>query len=59
MVLLAWNYPIDTETLIKKDLTKAGIIILVKDQEESEIPGLEAVVRSGLIQHESDESNSE
>jgi len=57
--LLAWNYPIGAEAIENKDLTKAGIIILVKDQEQAETPGFEAVLRSGLIQPEPDEPNSE
>jgi hypothetical protein len=50
MGLLAWNYTVSTKPLGNRDLSKAGIILLVKDRAEAEAPGLDAAVRSGLVQ---------
>lgn len=58
MGLLAWNYQNCTDVLPGRDLSKAGIIILLKDQDQAEIPGFEAALRSGLIKPESEEPNS-
>jgi len=55
MGLLAWNYTVSTEELGNKDLSKAGIILLVKDRAEAEAPGLDEAVRSGLVQPDPEE----
>ncbi|MBL4885675.1 MAG: hypothetical protein JKY95_14235 [Planctomycetaceae bacterium] len=54
MGLLAWNFQNSTNVLIRKDLLKAGIILLIEDREQTEAPDFETVVRSGLIQPEPD-----
>ncbi|MCP4487146.1 MAG: hypothetical protein GY820_07495 [Gammaproteobacteria bacterium] len=59
MGLLAWNYQNSTDVLSNKDLSKAGVIILVKDQAQAKTPGFETAIRSGLIQPEPDDPNSE
>lgn len=59
MGLLAWNFQGSNNELSKADLTKAGIIILVKDRENAETPGFDSVVRSGLIQPELGDINPE
>jgi len=55
MGLLAWNYTVSTKPLDNRDLNKAGIILLVKDRAEAEAPGLDAAVRSGLVQPDLEE----
>lgn len=50
MGLMAWNYTVTEEALKSKDLNKAGVILLVKDRAEDDVPGLDAAVRNGLIQ---------
>lgn len=47
--LLAWNYAFPHTPLEKTHLGKAGIIILVKDRNQPGQPGLEDVIRSGLV----------
>ena len=49
MGLLAWNYAIPGEAIRRSDLNKAGIIILVKDAERRDAPGLGDAIRSGLV----------
>lgn len=50
MGLLAWNYAITADPLANKDLNKAGIILLVKDAEAPDSPGLGDAIRTGLVQ---------
>ncbi|MCW8966485.1 MAG: hypothetical protein OQK82_07355, partial [Candidatus Pacearchaeota archaeon] len=50
MGLMAWNYAVTGEALKKKDLNKAGVILLVKDCAGDDVPGLDAAIRNGLIQ---------
>jgi len=59
MGLIAWNHTVTVESLRKQDLNKAGIIILVKDLEDDEAPGLEAALRSGLVQLEPEDLDPE
>ncbi len=49
MGLLAWNYTVPDKTLEKSDLSKAGVIILVKDRDQANVPGLNDAIRSGLV----------
>lgn len=49
MGLLAWNYAVPDQVLEKGDLNKAGVIILVKDRDQANVPGLNDVIRSGLV----------
>jgi CheY-like chemotaxis protein len=49
MGILAWNYAIPDGPLKRDFLTKAGLALLIKDIKTAETPGLEAVVRSGLV----------
>lgn len=49
MGLLAWNYSFPNTALVKGDLNKAGVIILVKDRPLEGSPGLEDVIRTGLV----------
>jgi hypothetical protein len=49
MGLLAWNYPVPNEVIRRGDLNKAGIIILVKDADRPDAPGLSDAIRSGLV----------
>lgn len=49
MGLLAWNYAIPATALVKGDLNKAGVIILIKDRPQLGAPGLEDVIRTGLV----------
>lgn len=58
MGLLAWNYSVSEEPLASKDLTKAGVILLVKDKDDGEAPGRDAAVRSGLVQPELDDQDT-
>ncbi|WP_342629720.1 hypothetical protein AAC691_08585 [Nguyenibacter vanlangensis] len=48
MGLLAWNYAVPDTPLQNKDLSKAGIILLVKDLPAAQAPGLDEAMRSGL-----------
>jgi hypothetical protein len=54
MGLLAWNYAIPDEVLAKGDLSKAGIILLVKDPNAPGFPGLGDAIRSGLVEQASE-----
>lgn len=54
MGLLAWNYDFGAEALRKKDLAKAGVIVLVKDRPQSDAIGREEAVRSGILPDEAD-----
>lgn len=58
MGLLAWNYDFTPEPLGKKDLPKAGVIILVKDREQSDAVGRDEAVRSGLLPNNPDSEPS-
>lgn len=49
MGLLAWNFAFPAATLAKGDLNKAGVIILIKDRQQGGEPGLDDVIRSGLV----------
>jgi len=49
MAIVAWNYVIPDEPLKRDVLNKTGIALLIKDIKTGETPGLEAVVRSGLV----------
>lgn len=49
MGLLAWNFAFQLAPLANKDLNKAGVIILIKDRQQTGEPGLEDVIRSGLV----------
>lgn len=49
MGILAWNYPVTNDPLKRDILNKTGIALLIKDIETGETPGLEAIVRSGLV----------
>lgn len=49
MGLLAWNYAVPDQALEKCDLNKAGVIILVKNPDQANVPGLNDVIRSGLV----------
>lgn len=58
--LIAWNYPNSAVALDGSNLAKAGIILLVKDRMQSEAPGFNAVMRSGLVHpHHLEELDSE
>lgn len=59
MGLIGWNHTVTVEALNRKDLNKAGIIILVKDLEDDQAPGLEAALRSGLVQLEPEDFDPE
>lgn len=52
--LIAWNYDKYAEPLNSKDMQKAGIIILIKDQRQQDTPGFDSAVRSGLIDSNTD-----
>ena len=58
MGLLAWNYDFAPEVLGKKDLPKAGVIILVKDREQADAVGRDEAIRSGLLPTEPDSEPS-
>jgi hypothetical protein len=49
MGIVAWNYSIPDEPLKRDFLNKTGVALLIKDIKTGETPGLEAVVRSGLV----------
>ena len=49
MGILAWNYPVTNDPLRRDILNKTGIALLIKDIETGDTPGLEAIVRSGLV----------
>lgn len=49
MGLLAWNFAFPATALAKGDLSKAGVIILIKDRQQGDATGLEEVMRSGLV----------
>jgi hypothetical protein len=49
MGILAWNYSVTNDPLKRELLNKTGIALLIKDIEAGETPGLETVVRSGLV----------
>ncbi|WP_230482673.1 hypothetical protein [Sphingomonas sp. Leaf21] len=49
MGLLAWNFAVPDQALEKGDLNKAGVIILVKDRDQANVPGLNDAIRSGLV----------
>jgi hypothetical protein len=53
MGLIAWNYEIPEGEIPKKDLNKAGVILLVRDAPTPGNPGLEQVIRSGLVDPQS------
>jgi hypothetical protein len=59
MGLLAWNYTVTAEPLKRNDLKYAGIILLVKDREEAEVPGYDKAVQSGLVQVDDDNQEPE
>lgn len=48
--LMAWNFEQHESEINGKDLTKAGIILLIKDRTQEETPGFNTAVRSGLVQ---------
>jgi hypothetical protein len=50
MGLIAWNYDFPDEPLESKFLGKAGIIFLIHDAENGNVPGLGDAMRSGLIE---------
>lgn len=58
MGLLAWNYDIPDHKLEKKDLNKAGIILLVKDAVTEEAPGFGAVVWTGVMERSAKQEGS-
>jgi hypothetical protein len=49
MGLLAWNMVVPNKPLVKGDLNKAGMIILVKDRTQAGALGLKDAIRSGLV----------
>lgn len=49
MGILAWNYVIPDEPLKQNVLNKTGLALLIQDVKTGGTPGLEAVVRSGLV----------
>lgn len=60
MGLLAWNYAFPATTALGKgDLNKAGVIILIKDRQQPGAPGLEDVIRTGLVTAEHDAAAGE
>lgn len=48
--LLAWNYPLPDVPLSNGHLSKAGVVLLIRDAGRSDVPGLDDAIRSGLIQ---------
>jgi hypothetical protein len=50
MGLVAWNHTITDEAISKGDLTKAGIILVVRDAAVADTPGLSDAVRLGVVQ---------
>lgn len=55
--LLAWNYLIDLKALSNNDLSKAGIIFLVRDLSQDNTPGLDAAMQSGLLKPDNNPEN--
>ncbi len=52
MGLIAWNYDQTSDSIERKLVSKAGIIILIRDAQD-ESPGFDTAVRSGLVQPDS------
>lgn len=50
MGLIAWNYSVLDEPLPRSNLTKAGIVFLIRDVVCENVPGLGDAIRSGLIE---------
>lgn len=50
MGLLAWNYMSQGQLLHRSVLNKAGIVFVIRDIGRQDVPGLNDVMRSGLIE---------
>lgn len=50
MGLIAWNYNVPDSPLPRHNLTKAGIVFLIRDAGHENAPGLGDAIRSGLIE---------
>lgn len=48
--LLAWNYAVPDGPLSNGHLSKAGVILLIRDTGSSDVPGLGDAIRFGLIE---------
>lgn len=54
MGLIAWNLVIDEQPVERKKLVKAGVILLIQDANQPNIPGLDDAVRAGLVDAKAD-----
>jgi len=50
MGLLSWNYPRIEAPLQGGNLSKAGVIFLIRDASRPDVPGLDDAIRSGLME---------
>ena len=59
MGLLAWNYMGHGDSLQRSALNKAGIIFVIRDIGRQDVPGLNEVMRSGLIESPDNSASSD